>query len=326
MGDETLPFANRPVFPLGIGTAGWGNSNPPIPLERLIDLIGLVLEQDQRMIFDTAPRYGFGYSEEMLGAGLRGVDRRRFLVSTKAGEMQLPDGSVKYAWVRDDIYRCVESSLERLKLDYIDIVHIHDPDGEHDPGWEELAKQVLAECLPALVDLRSQGVIKAIGAGLNSWETVDLLLDWGEFDGFLLAGRYTLLEQRSFNLLNRCHAQHIPLLLGGVFNSGILATGSIPAALHNYRPASPEILARVRRIEAICARYEVPLPAAALQFPLTHPAVKALAVGTLSRAELSANLAYLRHPIPAGFWDDLRAGGLVSACVPLPDNKMRERF
>lgn len=246
--------------------------------------------------FDTAPLYGQGQAEVCLGRALAGVPRQNYIVATKVGRL-LRHGEAVFDFSREAVLRSLEESLARLKLDYVDILHIHDPD--HHYGI------ALDEAFPALAELRRQGVIKAIGAGMNQWQMLrDFALN-ADFDCFLLAGRYTLLEQTSLELLSVCHEKNISLILGGVYNSGILASDLQPGAKYNYQAASPEILERARQINAICTQHNVPLNVAAIQFPYRHPAVTSIVMGADTPAQISANLAALRVEIPAQLWSEL---------------------
>jgi D-threo-aldose 1-dehydrogenase len=225
---------------------------------------------------------------------------------------------------RDAVLRSIESSLERLGLSSIEMVAIHDPDESlflsagHDPYFRSHFKEAMEGAYPALAELRAQGVIKAVGVGMNQWQMLCDFAEAGDFDYFLLAGRYTLLDQDSMaRLLPLCEAHAISLIIGGPYNSGILATGAIAGTTYDYRPASPEILARVRGIEAVCARHGVALQAAALQFPLHNPRVASIIPGARSIAEVEANLAFLHQPIPGDFWAELKAEGLIHAEAPV---------
>lgn len=198
-----------------------------------------------------------------------------------------------------------------MGVDRIDILLIHDPDDHY--------REALDVVFPILADLRSQGVIQAVGAGMNQWQMELQFAREADFDCFLLAGRYTLLEQSSLDeFLPYCVAHRISLLLGGVLNSGILATGAVPGATYNYEQAPAEVADRVRRIEAVCVRYNIPLRIAALQFPLAHPAVASLVVGARSPAEVQANIDALNVQIPTDLWDELRAEGLLHPAAPVP--------
>lgn len=264
--------------------------------------------------FDTAPLYGSGLSEVRLGRALAGVPRDQYQIATKIGVVINADGSTTRSYRRDAVKRSIEDSLQRLRVDFVEIAHIHDADPAAD------FRIALDEAYPVLADFKAQGVIGAIGAGMNYWQPEAELARNADFDCFLLAGRYTLLEQEPIHeYLPLCLEKGISVFLGGVFNTGILATGSIPTAQYQYRPAPPEIMAKTRRIEAVCADYGVPLKAAALQFPLAHPAVRSLVVGMIAPTEVDQNLAALCTPIPAAFWGALREQGLIEAAAPTPN-------
>jgi D-threo-aldose 1-dehydrogenase len=281
----------------------------PVPEADALATIHYALEQGLNF-FDTAPLYGAGQSERYLGQALAGTPRDSFVLATKVGRLVTAEGDVVFDFSRDGVRRSLDESLQRLQMDQVDILHIHDPDNHY--------PQALDEAFPALAELRRQGVIKAIGAGMNQWRMLADFARQADFDCFLLAGRYTLQEQTALPFLELCQAKGISLILGGVFNSGILATGPQPGAKYNYTDAPPTILEKVRRLESICAQYQVPLNAAALQFALAHPAVTAAVIGARSVAELSANLQARRRPIPADLWADLRAAGLIESAAPLP--------
>lgn len=260
--------------------------------------------------FDTAPRYGDGLSERRLGRVLADYPRDSYVLASKVGWELTPQGALP-AFSRDGVMRGLEASLERLGLERIDIVHIHDLD---DHG-----RAALDEVFPVLAELRGQGVIGAVGAGMNDWRMLAEFARHADFDCFLLAGRYTLLEQGALHeFLPLCQDRGISVFLGGVYNSGILATGARPGAKYNYTDAPPAVLERVRRLEEVCARHDVALKAAALQFPLAHPAVTALIVGAASAAEVAANLEAFQTPLPPELWLELRAEGLVVEDAPLP--------
>jgi D-threo-aldose 1-dehydrogenase len=216
--------------------------------------------------------------------------------------------------------RSFEDSLQRLGTDRIDILLIHDVDHRNQgERYADVFKQAMAGAYKALLSLREQGVIKAIGCGLNEWEACQAFAEAGDFDCFLLAGRYTLLEQESLNsFLPLCEKRGIGIILGGPYNSGILASGAVKDAWFNYAPAPAEVLAKVAAIEKICASHSVPLKAAALQFPLHHPCVASVIPGTSSAAELNENLRMLNAPIPKTFWHDLKSAGLMDAQATTP--------
>lgn len=261
-------------------------------------------------LFDTAPLYGAGLSERRLGQALAGLPRDSFVISTKVGRLVQSDGTVVFDFSRDGVLRSLEASLDRLQVTSIDIALVHDPDDHY--------RIALDSAFPILSDLRAQGVIKAVGAGMNQWRMLADFAHYADPDCFLLAGRYTLLEQGALEFLDLCQERRIGVFLGGVYNSGILATGAQPGAKYNYKDAPIAVMERVQRIQTICERYGVPLRVAATQFPLAHPAVTALLLGVQSPQEIDDNLAALRHPIPPDLWQALRAAGLIAEGAPTP--------
>ncbi len=276
---------------------------------------------------DTAPHYGAGLSERRIGAWLRTRPREDVVVSTKVGRLLVqpeggppPEGvegfygALPYRRVfdfsRDGVLRSVEQSLGRLGLERVDVLLIHDPD-EH---WEQAAFQAY----PTLHELRDQGVVRAIGAGMNQTEMLARFVRETDVDCVLLAGRYTLLDQRGLDeLLPLCQRRGTAVIVGGVFNSGVLANPR-EGATYDYRPAPPEVLARARRLAEVCDRHGVPLAAAALRFPLAHPAVASVLVGARAPAEVRENARLLALPVPGALWEDLRAAGLLSPHAPVP--------
>lgn len=285
--------------------------------------------------FDTAPMYGHGLSELRTSEALRWRNRDDFVLSSKVGRLLRPArrDSIDFApWVNaapftsefdysyDGTMRSFEDSLQRLALERIDILFIHDIDvftrGNEQP---EVFRQAMDGCYKALEKLRDEKVVQAIGVGVNEWQVCHEALKQRDFDCFLLAGRYTLLEQDALDaFLPLCEERGAAVVVGGGFNSGILATGATPGAKYNYAPAPPEIMARVAKIEAICAEYSVPLPAASLQFVVAHPAVPSFCAGTRTVQQLEQNLAWMQHPIPGPFWQALKAKGLLREDAPVP--------
>ena len=285
--------------------------------------------------YDTAPMYGHGLSELRTGHSLRWKDRDQYVLSSKVGRVLKParKADIDYApWTNagrntmhfdysyDGTMRSFEDSMQRLGLEYMDIVFIHDIDvftrGDEQPA---VFKQAMDTCYRALDDLRSQGVVKAIGVGVNEWEVCHAALQANDFDCFLLAGRYTLLEQDSLNeFLSLCEERGAAVVVGGGFNSGILATGAVEGAKYNYAPAPVGIMDRVAKIEQVCADHDVPLPAAALQFVVAHPAIPSFIAGTRTVEQLSKNLEWFNHDIPADFWAELKHKGLLREDAPTP--------
>jgi D-threo-aldose 1-dehydrogenase len=277
--------------------------------------------------FDTAPHYGLGLSERRLGAALVDRPRSEFVVSTKVGRVLEPfDGgglddagflvpaTHRRVWdfSADGVRRSLEGSLERLGLDHVDIVYLHDPDNH----WN----QAVSEGLPALQSLKEQGVIRGIGVGMNQWQMPERFIREASLDFVMLAGRYTLLEQESLaSFLPLCQERGVSVVAVAIFNSGLLARPEVPAdATYNYSAAPAEVIDRARRIASVCKRHGAVLPQAALQFPFGHPAVKAIAVGARTPVEITDNAALLADKVPAELWADLKAEGLLDADVPTP--------
>jgi D-threo-aldose 1-dehydrogenase len=218
--------------------------------------------------------------------------------------------------------RSVDDSLQRLGTHRIDVLLIHDVDrwthGSQEASDRRM-KEVLDGGYKAMVKLRESGVVGAIGAGLNEWDTCQKLAENSDLDCFLLAGRYTLLEQESLRtFLPLCVKRNIAIFLGGPYNTGILATGAVAGAYYDYAPAQPDILARVGKIEAVCKRYKVSLASAALQFPLAHPAVCSVIPGAKLAAEVKRNIATIEAPIPGDLWAELKREKLLADAAPVP--------
>ncbi|MEQ9056810.1 MAG: aldo/keto reductase [Roseovarius confluentis] len=322
------------VTAFGFGTAPVGNIFREIDEQASDAMFQKAWDAGVRY-YDTAPMYGHGLAELRTGHSLRWKNRDDFVLSSKVGRILKPARrqDIDYApWTNagrfqmhfDYSYagtmRSIEDSLQRLNLERMDICFIHDIDvftrGADQP---KVFEQAMDGCWKALSDLRDQGVVKAIGVGVNEWEVCHAALQARDFDCFLLAGRYTLLEQDSLNqFLPLCEKRGAAVVVGGGFNSGILATGAVEGAKYNYAPASADIIERVRRIETVCAEYDVPLPAAALQFVVAHPAVPSFIAGTRRVDQLQKNLAWFDHPIPADFWADLKKKGVLREDAPTP--------
>ncbi len=310
---------------LGLGCTSLGGMYQEITDDDAMQTVYRNLERGSNL-FDTAPFYGSGKSELRLGEALAQVPRDRFVLATKVGRVLEPtsgDDRGKPIFVNplpyrpvfdfsyDAVMRSFEDSLKRLNVDRIEILHIHDPDDHY--------QQALDQAFPALAQLRSEGAIQAISAGMKQWQMLVKFAQNADFDCFLLAGRYTLLDQSALDaFLPICQQKAIGVMLGGTYNSGILATGAIPGAKYEYAEAPPDILDRVRQMEAICAAYGVSLKAAALQFPLAHPAVTTIIPGAASPQEVDENIDLLTQPIPAGFWAELQSQGLLRRDAPVP--------
>ena len=336
---EKVGLQGLEVTRLGLGGTTFGNLYSALDEQEGLDVIDASYMAGVRY-FDTAPLYGYGMSETKMGPGLARYNRDEIAISSKVGyvlkERQEGDDYVDlfvdapkltsyFDYSRDAVLRSIEGTLKRLKTDRLDIVLIHDPDDGKsiEPGWVPGDRanfdQVMAEAYPALAELREQGVVKAIGLGMNQWLMLADFARAGNFDAFLLAGRYTLLEQESLReLLPLCTEREVRIIIGGPYNSGILATGAIEGATYNYAAAPEPLLERVRGIEAVCARHDVPLQAAALQFPFGHSAVATVIPGARTVAEVEGNVGFLQHAISADFWAELKQEGLIDAASPTP--------
>jgi D-threo-aldose 1-dehydrogenase len=320
-----LGKSNLMVTRLGLGGGALGELYTPVSEDQAIRTVRRSLEAGVTL-FDTAPLYGRGKSETRIGKGLEGVKRDSFVLSSKVGRILERDESAKSEedifcnippvrlvidFSYDGVMRSHEESLRRLNLSRIDILHIHDSDNH----WEE----AMRGAYPALHKLREQGAIRAISAGMNQADMLTRFAQEGDFDCFLLAGRYTLLDQSALReLFPLCLQKGIGIIMGGPYNSGILATGAQPGAKFGYSNAPPEILEKVRRLEDVCQVHSVPLKAAALQFVLAHPVVASVIPGCRSEAELDENIRMVGFPIPAAFWSDLRDRKLLPPEAPVP--------
>ena len=312
VGHTTLkvPLVGFGTAPLGM-PPGWGDGEP-IAEHQALQALQYAFDNGIRF-FDSAPAYGKGLAETRTGKFLRQLPREQVIVATKVG-VDIRQGDARRDYSRDGVLRSLEGSLKRLQVDTVDILHVHDPD--------DYAAQVLNETFPALAELRAQGVIKAIGAGMNQWRVPMEFAQHADFDCFLIAGRYTLLEQGALPFFDVCHQKGISIFAAGIYNSGLLAKGATSTKpTYNYAPALPEIITRVKAIEAICQEFGVPLHTAATQLPLAHPAVKAIIVGFQADSEVQACLSALQQTIPSGLWNRLRESGLLDLASPIPPNK-----
>ena len=310
------------VARIGLGGAPMGGLFTDVASKDAFGILKTAYESGMKY-FDTAPLYGSGKSESYYGTFLPSVQRSEFVISTKVGRVlnktdkspkdevyvNLPEVEVKFDYSRDGILRSIEDSLRRLKLDKIDIALVHDPDDHYE--------EVLNEAFPALFDLRSEGVITAIGAGMNQWEMMSDFAKEADIDCFLLAGRYTLLDHSGLEeFLPLCESKGISVILGGPFNSGILASDLRSPTTYFYQNASQEIIGKARRIKDICDIYSVDLKAAALQFGLMHPAVVSTIPGARSSSEVIENIDMIGVDIPPGVWDELKSEDLIPSNAP----------
>ncbi len=323
---RTLGSTDVEVTELGIGGAPLGAVGDRITDDQAAAIVHAARAGGIRY-FDTAPLYGHGLSEKRLGAVLRELPRDDFVLSTKVGRLlvPIPEGerfagmrdaepvAIRYDYTFDAVRRSLESSLERLGLDRVDILLCHDIDvwthGDAQPGIFESARN---GALPALGKLREQGVVRAIGLGVNEWQVCSRVLDEMDVDCFLLAGRFTLLEQEPLDrFLPQCMAHKVSVVIGGPYNSGILATDDRRRATYDYKPAPEHLWQKAQTIRRLCESHGVDPRAAALQYPLRHPAVAAVIPGVSAMQEVETNLALIAADIPDALWRDLAAADLA---------------
>ncbi len=324
------------VSQFGFGTAPLAGFRTTIPEQDAIATIDAAYQAGVRL-FDSSPYYGYGRAELRMGAALRDCPRDDLVVSTKIGRWMTPvprgtaiEGMRKgglnhyptFDYSYDGVHRSLEQSLLRTGLDRVDILLVHDVDfwtTQDRIVLEDRFRQVMDGAHRALVDLRSQGVIGAIGVGLNEADMSARFVRAGDFDCVLLAGRYTLLEQKALDdFMPLCEKRNVSVIIGGPLNSGVLATGARQGAKYDYSDAPAWVMNRVARIEEVCNRHGVPLAAAALQFPLAHAAVAAIIPGAVSKDEMLGNFALMRYSIPGAMWEELRTLRLLDPRAPIP--------
>ncbi|BBP76562.1 oxidoreductase [Pseudomonas sp. Ost2] len=309
------------VSRLGVGTTAIGGLYSPTSATSAEETLEAAWDLGVRF-FDSAPQYGNGMAEQRLGAFLKRKSGDDYVVCTKVGrllrvpETPVVDGYYKdtpperpvFDFSYDGVMTSVEESLARLGLERIDVLHIHDPDASY--------QQAIEGAYKALDRLRADGTIGAVGAGMNQSRMLAEFARNGNFDCFLLAGRYTLLEQGALTeLLPLCVQKNISIIIGGVYNSGILANPSAGAKF-NYEDADRALIERALMLEKVCLSHGVPLKAAAIQFPLAHPAVASVLTGPRTAEEMLENAELFRLPIPGALWQDLKTQGLISADAP----------
>ncbi|MGW2010061.1 aldo/keto reductase [Streptomyces nigrescens] len=326
-GPRELGRTGVTVPPLGLGCAPLGNLYRAVPEEQAREVVHTALATGAGY-FDTAPHYGVGLSEERLGRALRGHDRASYTLSTKVGRRLRPlapgERAAGEGFVdtpararvrdlsRDGIRATLDASLTRLGVDAVDIVYLHDVEGQ--------LREVYETGFPALAELRAQGVVRAIGFGMNHSAPLARLVADLDADVVLCAGRWTLLERTAAgDLLPVCARRGTSVVVGGVYNSGLLADPS-PGAPYNYVPAPAPLLDRARQLAACCAEFNIPLKAAALRFPFGHPAVAAAVVGAATPEEMAENARLFTQQIPDELWHTLVARGLLDPDLPLPLN------
>ncbi len=309
---KVLGSSGVEVIRLGLGGSSIGRLEGENAAETATRIVHQAFDLGLNLV-DTAPLYGRGVSEELLGKALLGVPRDSYVLTSKVGRLvDVADGQrdIHFDFSYDAVMQSVDESLARLGVDRIDILSIHDPDRHYD--------EAIKGAYPALDKLRSDGVIKGVSAGMNQWEMLARFAREGSFDCFLLAGRYSLLEQTSLDeLLPLCEERNIGIMAGGTYNSGILAKGA-DAGTYNYREPPKEIADKARALQVVAERHDVDLRAAASQFALAHPAITCIIPSTRYPERVRENFELIQQEIPGDFWDELRSEGLVREEAPVP--------
>ena len=337
---EPVGKTNLSITRLGSGGTTFGNLHAVMSDDDAIDTIHSAYNQGIRY-FDTAPLYGNGLSEVRMGKAFKDLRGNDFIVSTKVGYSLKPTSPDKLAFMpgfvdplpftptyefsRDSILKSLDQSIQRLNIDSIDIVYIHDPDegvglfNNRNPYEKSHFVDVMGKVYPALNELRDQGIIKAIGVGMNQWQMLADFATAGDFDIFLLAGCYSLLKQDALEkFLPLCEKKSISVVIGSPYHSGILATGTKEKTYYNGSPATSEVLEKTRHIEAVCKKHRVSLPAAAIQFPFGHPAVKSVLPASRSPKEIKSNIDLFTQKIPVEFWEELKFLSILEKSAPTP--------
>ena len=323
---NTLGNSTVEVTELGFGGASLGAVGDRISEDQAIQILQAAYDVGIRY-FDTAPLYGHGLSERRLGHFLSTLSRDSFALSTKVGRLLVPEGegerdalmrdtepfAIRYDYSYQAARASLEASFDRLGLDRVDVLFCHDIDiWTHGDGQPEILKTAREGILSALSDLRSEGVIRAFGLGVNEWRVCDQILEEFDVDCFLLAGRFTLLEQEPLDVfLPHCVQKNVSIIIGGPYNSGLLANVERRRATYDYQPVDDERWDKAQKIRKVCESHGVDLRSAALQYPLKHPAVAAVIPGVWKMEELCANVELFSAGIPAAMWRDLEAAGLV---------------
>jgi D-threo-aldose 1-dehydrogenase len=331
---------NHGGFKLGLGGAPLGNLFTEVSDSDAQTIIQQAIT-DGCQTFDTAPHYGHGLSEQRFGQALRKLDRNSFVLSSKVGRILRPSATAErdqfnfvnilpynqhWDYSAAGVRRSVEDSLQRMGMSHLDVAFVHDccPNC-HSDNYPKILRQVIDEAIPELQKMKREGLIHAIGLGVNDVQVCLDVLKEAELNCILLAGRYTLVDHTGFDeLLPICEQRGVRIAIGGVFNSGILATGVRAAEqkgdklLFNYDSAPAAWVERVRAIEVVCDEFKVPLRSAALQFPLAHPAVDTVLLGASQLNHWADAVAMLQQPIPAAFWQKLKAQALIPGVAPIP--------
>ena len=326
--------ATRRLPRLSFGGAPIGNLYAGVTESDAIETVQHALQSGVRH-FDTAPYYRYGLSETRLCAALAGVPRSDYSLSTKVGRLLLdadasqpaPDDGFAvsgrqavFDYSRDGVMRSLESSLRRLRTDHVEILLLHDIGAlTHGVRHSAVLRQALDEALPAMAELRSQGVCKAIGLGVNEQDVCLQVMPEFALDVIMLAGRYTLFEQRhSAPLMAEAVQRNVAVMAAGPYNSGLLGADDAPGATYNYAPADAATRARAQRYYDLCSRLGTTVGAAALQFPLAHPAVATVVCGLRSPGEVDSAVRRMQAPLPPALWEELRQSGLLDAGASTP--------
>jgi D-threo-aldose 1-dehydrogenase len=333
---RSIPGTGIDVTVYGFGSGTLGNRGRALSEAVSQELVADAWDAGVRL-FDTAPMYGHGLAENRLGTALRSRRREDYVLSTKVGRLlrpakgrsfdsglwvDVPPLEVAYDYSYDGALRSIEDSLQRMLTDRIDIAFIHDCDHwTHGDHWKDRFEEAMAGAYQALVRLKDEGVIRAIGMGVNDADVCTEAAKRAKFDVFLLARQYTLLGQDPLGeLFPLCARTGTAIIQGGAYHSGILATGPRPGATFDFAEAPEPILKKAGLIQEVCQRYQVPLPAAALQFSAAPPVVASVLVGSSSPEQQARNIRLMQTPIPAQLWGDLRSEGLIRADAPVPSD------
>jgi D-threo-aldose 1-dehydrogenase len=323
------------VTRLGLGTAPLGDLFAVVGDDGARAVLAAAVDEGVTLL-DTAPYYGLGLSEHRVGDFVRSIDRDRVVVATKVGRVLTPVGrgreredtfwagglrfDYRFDYSYDGVLRSHHDSLQRLGLDHIDMVAIHDLDLDHFAGdaFEDRLRELAGGGIRALEELRSGGAVRAVGLGINTLGSIPRVLELIDLDYVVVAMPYTLLDQDALDVeLALCEEREVSVVIGAVFASGLLADDT-GAGTYDYEQAPPDVLERACGIRAVCGRHGVSIAAAALQFPLAHPAVAAVVPGALSAVHVHENAARFRTEIPAALWEELKAEGLLRADAPTP--------
>ncbi|WP_409526035.1 aldo/keto reductase [Nitrincola sp. MINF-07-Sa-05] len=330
MRTRTIDISGTPICELGFGAAGIGNLYRPMESAMALDVVADAWRQGVRY-FDTAPHYGAGLSERRLGLALQELPREAQLLSTKVGRVLEPlpsnvpvdgEGFVqaapfarRYDYSYDGVMRSFEDSLQRLGVGRIDILLMHDIGRlTHGDQHELQFRTAMDSGYRAMAELREQGLVKAIGLGVNEWQVCDEAMNHGDFDCFMVANCFTLLENSiTDTFTERCRHERVSLIVAAPFNSGVLAKGSVGAGHYFYGDVPAEVIERVKVLEAVCGQYDIPLAAAAIQYPLRYDCVKSVVIGMTKGVRIRQNIDWYALPIPSEFWQALVDKGCIGA-------------